>query len=92
MASELDQLRQSTPDLVQLDPLSTEVRAWLDRAYDAVNRVDRAEAVILRLHERSLSDPTRRHIASAEITRTIDRTRSTSALMERMGMPRSAAG
>jgi hypothetical protein len=92
MASELDQLRQSTPDLARLDPLSTEVRAWLDRAYDAVNKVDRAEAVILKLHERCLSDPTRRHIASAEIARTIDRTRSTDALMARMGMPRRAAG
>jgi hypothetical protein len=92
MANELDQLRQSTPDLARLDPLSAEVRAWLDRAYDAVSKVDRAEAVILRLHERSLSDPTRRHIASAEIARTIDRTLTTNALMERMGMPRQAAG
>lgn len=92
MANELDQLRQSTPDLARLDPLSTEVRAWLDRVYDAVNKVDRAEAVILRLHERSLSDPTRRHIASAEIARTIDRTRTTGELLQRMGVTRRAAG
>jgi hypothetical protein len=92
MASELDHLRQSTPDLDRLDPLSADVRAWLDRAYDAVSKVDRAEAVILKLHERSLSDPARRHIASTEITRTIDRACTTSALMERMGVPRRAAG
>jgi hypothetical protein len=92
MANELDQLRQSTPDLARLDPLSTEVRAWLDRAYDAVKKVDRAEAVILRLHERSLSDPTRRQIASAEIARTIERTRTTSDIMHRMGVTHRAAG
>jgi hypothetical protein len=92
MANELDQLRQSTPDLARLDPLSTEVRTWLDRAYDAVKKVDRAEAVILRLHERSLSDPARRQIASAEIARTIDRTRTTSEVMQRMGVTRRAAG
>lgn len=90
MASELDQLRQSTPDLARLDPLSMEVRVWLDRAYEAVNKVDRAEAVILKLHERSLLDPTRRHVAGAEIAKTIDRTRTTSELMQRMGVPRRA--
>ena len=44
MAGELDQLRRSAPDLANLDPLSTEVCEWLDRAFDAVQRVDAAKA------------------------------------------------
>jgi hypothetical protein len=91
MANEFDQLRECAPDFARLDPLSTEVRAWLDRAYDAVRKVDRAEAVILRLHERSLADPTRKDVACAEITKTIERTRTTSALLQQMGVTRKAS-
>lgn len=85
MASDLDQVRRSAPDLAQLDPLSMEVRAWLDNAYHAVRRVDRAEAVILRLHEHALSDPDRKRIASVEIAKTVDRAAITSAILRRVG-------
>jgi hypothetical protein len=85
MASDLDWVRRSTPDLAQLDPLSTEVRTWLDNAYHAVRRVDRAEAVILRLHEQALSDPARKHTASAEIAKTVDRAATTNAILRRVG-------
>ena len=57
MSGKLEQLRRSTPDLAHLDPLSAEVRAWLDEAYAAVRRVDAVEGVILKLHEHSLRDP-----------------------------------
>jgi len=39
MSGKLEQLRRSTPDLARLDPLSTEVRAWLDEAYAAARRM-----------------------------------------------------
>ena len=84
MATELDRIRKTTPDLAHLDPLSTEVRAWLDSAYEAVRKVDRAEGVVLRLHEQALSDPTRKNIASAEITKVVERTATTRALLQRM--------
>lgn len=85
MASDLDQVRRSTPDLAQVDPLSIEVRAWLDSAYHAVRRIDRAEAVILRLHEQALSDPARKRVASVEIAKTVDRAATTSAILRRVG-------
>ena len=83
---QLDRLRGSTPDLARLDPLSTEVRAWLDEAYAAVRRIDAAEGVILKLHEQSLSDPRFKEVASAEILHTIDRARTTAELMHRTGL------
>jgi hypothetical protein len=83
---QLDRLRGSTPDLARLDPLSTEVRAWLDEAYAAVRRIDAAEGVILKLHEQSLSDPRFKEVASAEILHTIDRARTTAELMQRTGL------
>jgi hypothetical protein len=86
MPRQLDRLRQSTPDLARLDPLSTEVRAWLDEAYAAVRRVDAAEGVILKLHEHSLRDPRFKAVASAEIVQTIDRARATHDLMHRTGL------
>jgi len=73
MANELDQLRQSVPDLVRLDPLSAEVRDWLDRAHEAVKRVDKAEGVIFRMHQRYLMNPTEKTVAAAELTETLDR-------------------
>lgn len=88
MASELNQLRRAAPDLARLDPLSTEVREWLDRTYEALKRVDRAEAVILRLHERALLDPARKTVASREIARAVNRTIQTDELMLRMGVKR----
>jgi hypothetical protein len=84
MAGELDQLRRSVPDLANLDPLSTEVREWLDRAHDAVKRVDKAEGVILRMHQRYLLDPAEKIVASHEIVDTIDRAARTSALIHRL--------
>jgi hypothetical protein len=92
MASELDHLRHSPPDLACLDPLSAEVRAWLDRAYDAVKKVDRAEGVILKLHEQLLLDPARKAVASAEIVATLSRTLVTSEILHRMGVLQRAAG
>jgi hypothetical protein len=86
MARPLDRLRRATPDLARLDPLSTEVRAWLDEAYAAVRRIDAAEGVILKLHEQSLRDPRFKEVASAEILHTIDRARATADLMQRTGL------
>jgi hypothetical protein len=86
MSGKLERLRQSTPDLARLDPLSTEVRAWLDEAYATVRSVDAAEGVILKLHEHSLRDPRFKAVASAEIIHTIDRARATDALMRRAGL------
>ena len=83
---QLDRLRRSTPDLVRLDPLSTEVRTWLDEAYAAVRQVDAAEGVILKLHEHSLRDPRLREVASAEILHTIERAHATAELMQRAGL------
>jgi hypothetical protein len=86
MTGKLEQLRRSTPDLARLDPLSTEVRAWLDEAYAAVRKVDAVEGVILKLHEHSLGDPRFKAVASAEIIQTIDRARATDELMHRTGL------
>ena len=89
-ASELDALRESTPDLACLDPLSSDVRAWLDRAYCALNKVDVAEGVTLKLHEHYLLDPGHKRVASEEIIKTIDRGRKTDRLMHRIGLSRSS--
>jgi hypothetical protein len=86
MSGNLNPLRQSAPDLAHLDPLSTEVREWLDQAYDAVKRVDEAEGVILRMHQRYLLDPAEKIVASAEIVETVDRAVRTSAIMKRVGV------
>ncbi len=86
MSGKLERLRQSTPDLTRLDPLSTEVRAWLDEAYLALRQVDTAEGVILKLHEHSLRDPRFKAVASAEIIHTIERASATHALMRRAGL------
>src|SRR5262244_1500395 len=91
MAGEFDQLRQSTPDLAKLDPLSTEVCEWLERAHDTVQRVDKAEAVILRMHQRYLLDPAEKIVASAEIIETIERAARTDTIMREMGVQRLAA-
>ena len=87
-ASELDALRDSTPDLACLDPLSSDVLAWLDRAYCALNKVDVAEGVILKLHEHYLLDPGHKRVAGEEIIKTIDRARRTDRLMHRIGLSR----
>jgi len=86
MAGELHQLRRSAPDLAKLDPLSTEVREWLDRAFDAVQRVDKAEGVIFRMHQRYLLDPAEKTVPAAEIVETIDRAARTTAIMQKAGM------
>src|SRR5262249_52667580 len=57
MADEFEQLRRSVPDLVRLDPLSTEVREWLDRAYDAVKRVGVAGGGDFRMDPRNRAHP-----------------------------------
>jgi hypothetical protein len=92
MTKELDELRRVLPDLVRLDPLSAEVQDWLDRAYDAVKRIDEVEGVIFRMHQRYLLDPAEKTVASAEIAETLDRAARTAAIMCRMGVkPRSVA-
>ncbi len=91
MSSELDQLRRTVPDLAHLDPLSTEVREWLDRACNAVRRVDKAEGVIFGMHQRYLLDPAEKVVASAEIVAAIDRAIRTSTILQRMGMRRQTA-
>jgi hypothetical protein len=90
MTGELDRLRRSVPDLARLDPLSTEVSEWLDQAYDAVKRVDQAEAVILRMHARYLLDPAEKVVATAEIVETVDRAARISAIMQKAGLPRQS--
>ena len=91
MAGELDQLRRSVPDLARLDPLSSEVRDWLDRAFDAVQRVDEAEGIVFRMHQRYLLDPAEKIVAAAEIVETVDRAARTSSLMRKMGLERQSA-
>jgi len=91
MAGELDQLRRSAPDLAKLDPLSSEVREWLDRAHEAVKQVDKAEAVILRMHQGYLMHPAEKIVASAEIIETLDRAARTSAMMRKLGLEHQSA-
>jgi len=45
MPSELDQLRRTVPDLAHLDPLSTEVLEWLDRACSAGDELMKEKVV-----------------------------------------------
>jgi hypothetical protein len=87
MADGLDRLRKAMPDLVHKDPLSTEVREWLDRAYDAVTGVDEIEGVILRVHQQLLFNSAEKATASAEIARTIDRAARVSSILHRLGVP-----
>ena len=91
MTGGLDELRTTMPDLARVDPLSTEVCQWLDSAYEAVKRVDAAEAVILRMHQRYLLDPAEKIVASAEIAETVARAARTRAIMHRMGVTRQSA-
>ncbi len=87
MAGELDQLRKTIPDLAHQDPLSIEVREWLDRAYNAVRQIDEVEGIVLRLHQRHLLDPARKRVAGAEIAETVERAARTSSVIQRLGIP-----
>jgi len=91
MAGELDQRRRSAPDLANVDPLSSEVRDWLDRALDAVQCVDKAEGIIFKMHQRYLLDPAEKIVAAAEIVETVDRAARTSSLMRKVGLERRPA-
>jgi hypothetical protein len=84
MSNELEQLRRTVPDLAHLDPLSVDVREWLDRAGKAVRRLDDAEGIVFAMHQRYLLDPAEKIVASAEIVATIDRAIRTSALLRRL--------
>jgi hypothetical protein len=86
MADDLEQIRQTMPDLARLDPLSAEVREWLDNAHRAVRQVDQAEGVIFSMHQRYLLDPSEKIIASAEIAESISRTARTRAVLRRSGV------
>jgi hypothetical protein len=89
---ELDKFRRSIPDLTRRDPLSADVLDWLDRTYHAIKRIDEAEGIIFRMHQRYLLDPAKKTVASAEIAETLDRTARTAAIMHQMGVePRLAA-
>jgi hypothetical protein len=74
------------PDLARLDPLSAEVRVWLDNAYRAVWQVDQAEGIIFSLHRRHLLDPAKRLVAGAELVEAIGRAARTSAVLRRLGI------
>ena len=87
IAGELDQLRRTMPDLMHQDPLSTEVREWLDRAHNAVRKIDEVEGIVLRVHQRHLLDPARKRVASAEIAETVERAARTSSVIQRLGIP-----
>ena len=91
MAGELDQLRRSVPDLAKRDPLSSEVREWLDRAYSAVRTVDEVEGIIFQMHRRYLLDAAEKVVASAEIVDTLDRAMRISAAMQKAGVTRRPA-
>ena len=91
MAGELDQLRQSIPDLARLDPLSSDVCQWLDRAYEAVRKVDEAEGVIFRMQQRYLLDPAEKVVASAEIAETVERAAKIGATMRALGVRKLVA-
>src|SRR5262249_59990314 len=80
---EFDQLRNTIPDLEHQDPLSIEVREWLDKACEAVRKVDEVEGVIFQMHRRFLFDPAKRAVASAEIAETVERARRMRAVMQR---------
>ena len=86
MSGDLIGLRQSAPDLARADPLSKEVREWLDRAYHAVKTVDEAEGVIFRMHERYLLHPREKGVAGAQLVETLDRAVRTSAVLHQMGV------
>jgi hypothetical protein len=88
MSNELDRLRRTTPDLAHLDPLSTEIREWPDRACSAVRRVNDAEGVAFAMHQRHLLDPAEKVVASAEVMATIDRAIRISAILQRTGLGR----
>jgi len=93
MAGEVEHLWQSMPDLANLDPLSKEVSSWLDRAYEAVRRIDRAEGVIFRMHQGYLLHPAEKVVASAEIAHTLERAARTRAIIRTLeDTPRRKAG
>ena len=71
MSSKIAELVRTAPDWTKADPLSTEVKAWLDRAYDAVREFDPVEAGVLKAYARHLGDDPRRH--SVEIVDTLQR-------------------
>ena len=83
MSSDLDHLRQTMPDLARVDPLAGEVQDWLDRAYDAVKRVDEVEAIVFAMHRRYLLDPAASIVAGAEIAETIDRALKSRMILQR---------
>jgi hypothetical protein len=91
VSSELDELRRTVPDLAHLDPLSTEVSEWLDRACNAMRRLDDAEGIVFAMHQRYLFDAAEKVVASAEIVATIDRAIRTSAILRRMDRQKQAA-
>ena len=63
----------AAPDLANADPLSAEVRAWLDRAYKTVWRIDAVEASVLKLHSQGLHKAATRPVSSNEILETLRR-------------------
>ena len=51
-----------------------------------MKKVDKAEAVILRMHQRYLLDPAEKVVASQEIVDTVDRAARTAAIMRKLGV------
>jgi len=64
-------LMRSVPDWAHVDPLSAEVTAWLDRAYQTVHGIDPVEAGAMRVHAQFLPTDVRRH--SVEILEALRR-------------------
>src|SRR5262249_32949725 len=48
------ELMRTVPDWAHADPLSAEVTAWLDRAYQTVREVDAVEAGVMSVHAQYL--------------------------------------
>jgi hypothetical protein len=71
MSSGIAELVRTAPDWARQDGLSTEVRAWLDRARQIVEELDPVEAGTLRVHLKFLHNDIVRH--GAEIVEALRR-------------------
>jgi len=71
----VDELIKSVPDLANVNPLASEIQAWLDRAHATLADVDWVEASILKIHAARLLERTRKDVSAAEIVETLRRAR-----------------
>jgi len=68
--SKIAELVESAPDWASVDPLSAEVRTWLDRVCETVREVDPLHAAVLRVHAEHLREGNTQ-VLSAEIMDTL---------------------